>query len=151
MSQDDAQLTITSQLQHSEKSTLATSDPHMLRCTHTNKRSDVCFAICQDHLDQPPTCWTQSWDKMEFGALFLYVVPEQNVNNTRCPREWLKLNTSALSVCLASDPLWCHVVPLKLYKDLGSLSPVCSTAVMQPPMMNYTLLVLPQDVYVCAI
>lgn len=119
-----------------EKSTLTVSSPHALR--HTNKRPAIRRAICQDHLDQPPTCWAQSWDKMDLGALSLFVFPKQNVNNTRCPGEWLKLNTSPLSVCLASDPLWCHVVPLKLWKDLGPLSPVCSTAVMQPPMMNYT-------------
>lgn len=47
--------------------------------------------------------------------------PKQNVNNTRCPGEWLKLNTSPLSVCLAPDPLWRHVVPLKLWKGSGHL------------------------------
>lgn len=117
---------------------------------HAHSGAHVRFAICQDHLDQPPTCWTQSPDKMDFRALSLYASPKQNVNNTRCPGEWLKLNTSSRSVCLASDPLWCHVVPLKLWKYLGSLSPVCSTTVMKPPVMNYTLLVLPLGMYVCA-
>lgn len=132
-----------------EKSTLTVPSPHMLRHTRTNKSPAIRRAICQDRLDQPPTCWAQSQDKMDLGALSLFVFPKQNVNNTRCPGEWLKLNTSPLSVCLASDPLWCRVVRLKLWKDLGPLSSVCSTAVTQPLMMNYTPPVLPQGVHVC--
>lgn len=84
--------------------------PHTLRHTHKNKQS----AVCQDHSGQPPTCWAQSRDKMDLGAPSLFVFPNQNVNNARCPGEWLKPNTSPLSVCLASDPLWCHAVILKL-------------------------------------
>lgn len=55
-------------------------------------------------------------------------------------------NTSPLSVSLAPDPLWCCVVLLKLWKDLCNLSSICSTAVMQPPEMSYTLLLLPRDI-----
>lgn len=139
-----------------DKSTSTISSPHTLRRTHTHtrthKHSAIRCAICQDHLDQPPTCWTQSPDKMDLGAPSLFVFPKQNVNNTRGPGEWLKLNTSSLSACLVSDPLWCHVVPLKLWKDLAFLSSVCSATVMQPPMMNYTLACLASGcacMYVC--
>lgn len=120
------------------------------KCSHIQyKKTAICSAICQDHLYQPLTCGTQSQDKMGLGNLSLFVFAKQNVNNTRCPGEWLKLNTSLLSVCLVSDPFWCHVVPLKLWMDQGFLSSVCSAAVMQQLIMNYTN-VLPQGVYVCA-
>lgn len=79
-------------------------------------------AICQDHLDQPPTCWTQSQDKVDLGTWSPFVFPKQNVNNTMCPEEWLKPNIPPLSECLASEPLWCRVILLKVWRDLGVLS-----------------------------
>lgn len=78
VSQDDARLTIASLLQEKKP-----SNPRTLRCTHRNKHS----ASVVPFADQPPTCWTQSRDKMDLGGLSFFVFLKQNVNNTGCPGE----------------------------------------------------------------
>lgn len=80
--------------------------PHMLSLTQTNTQFcslPVPFAKTTLTTVQPVE--HKACDKADLGALALFVFPERNVNNTRCLGEWLKLNTSPLSVSLASDPL----------------------------------------------
>lgn len=69
-----------------------------------------------------------------------FVLQKQNVNNTRCPGEWLKPNTSPPSICLVSDPFWRHIVILKPWKDHSTLSSVCSAAVMMGYVLPFFLL-----------
>lgn len=58
----------------------------------------------------------------------LFVFPQQNVNKARCPGEAPRPNTSPASVIVASDPLWSHIVIVKLSKDQWPLSWLCSAA-----------------------
>lgn len=105
------------------KKALSLLSTHRHSGTHIiQTNAAIRHAIWQDHLDQAPTCWTQSQDKVDLGGRSPFVFPKQNVNNTMCPEEWLKPNIPPLSECLASEPLWCRVILLKVWRDLGVLS-----------------------------
>ena len=132
MSLCDAKLTISSLLQHSHVKAPTLFPTQQVTQMHT--KATICHAICQVLLDLPLNLLNTKLRSNGFGCpVSLYI---SNVNITRYPGEWLKPNTPPRSICLLSDPLWCHVIPLEVWKDMGSLSSACSTSLHQATASN---------------
>lgn len=98
------------------KKALSLLSTHRHSGTHIiQTNAAIRHAICQDHLDQPPTCWTQSQDKMDLGCPVSLCISQAKCQQYNVPRG---VAQTKYPFSIRVSGLWSPLMPCHSIKSL---------------------------------